>query len=195
MNISEQLDMILDTLQSKGFRPNLNPGLSEQELEELQQKFGFHFPPQLKSLYRWRNGCKDPYAEIEESFNFRDMPFLSADASYSELEGLRQFIAGFEMFGSKFSDFELDKVVPIAAFDGAWYVVPVSSHKFADVAEHPVVSVGEETAVHFLSIETMLLTTLEWVRDPEYTVDEPEPADEIVAWEKHNPGVLDNAEY
>ena len=169
MNISEQLDLILETLQSKGFSPDLNPGLSEQQLEELQGNFGFPFPSQLKSLYRWRNGCKDPYADIEESFNFRDMPFLSADASHSELKGLREFVASFETFGSKFSDFEIDKIVPIAAFDGAWYVIPVSNHKYADVSEHPVVSVGEETAVHFLSLERMLLTTLEWVRDPEYS--------------------------
>ena len=38
---------------------SLQPGLSDEEIAELERKGGFKLPEDMKALYRWHNGCRD----------------------------------------------------------------------------------------------------------------------------------------
>lgn len=191
-SIAGKLDTLLSALQEKGIDPaqNLNPGLSEQEIEDGERELGFPFPAELKQLYAWRNGNADSGAEVEEMLCFRDMPFLSIEDALDCREELKEFAAAYESSGLSLP-FDPRKAFPFAALEGQYYVVACGDHEFADAGERPVIAAGEDLAPYFCSVQTMLDTCIAWVKDPEYTAETLEPEDEMQAWTRFNPGLMD----
>lgn len=194
-NLSTKLDTLLANFQAKGFDPasNLNPGLSAAELDHYESKFGFQFPLEVRELYAWRNGSCNLDAEPEHLLMFRDMAFLSLDHALDARAIIEQFCSAFAQFGNP-TPFAANSVLPIAGLEGQYYVVPCRDHTCRSKGPHPVVAIGEDLGVYFYSIESMLDTCNAWVSDSQYTLETLEPEDEIKAWERFNPGFMDEAE-
>jgi cell wall assembly regulator SMI1 len=63
--VAGSVNQILDELeqQMKDKAPlmfeSLQPGLTEQDITELEEKGGFKLPEEIKAIYRWHNGCRD----------------------------------------------------------------------------------------------------------------------------------------
>ncbi len=191
--IASKAEALLSSLQSKGIdpSPNLKRGASDSAIRSYAKRLGCTLPPAVQDLYRWRNGNADPDAESERLLTFRDMAFLSLEDGLREKEQIDVFLA--TISGGRASPLGEDGYVPIGGFEGQYYAVPCGDHAFRSLSEHPVVSVGEGLAVHFLSIEAMLDTCNAWVADASYTLDTLEPENELSAWNRFNPGVHDES--
>ena len=108
---------------------------------------------------------------------------------YDEIiERCKYFVSGYEDEGGEFP-FPIKKSIPIAEFEGNVYLVPTTPI-IANFSS-PVVVVGEDLAVHFLSISSMLDTSIAWADDPSFTPENPVPINENEAWEMFNPGVFE----
>ena len=64
----------------------LQPGLSDAQIDALEAKHGFKLTPDLRALYRWRNG-EPPNAPTEIFPNHR---FVPLDEAVASRDGLRQ---------------------------------------------------------------------------------------------------------
>jgi cell wall assembly regulator SMI1 len=65
---------------------SLQPGLSDAEIDALEAKHQFKLPPDLRALYRWRNGARAQNAQQV----FADHWFVPLDESLAERDQLRQ---------------------------------------------------------------------------------------------------------
>lgn len=189
--VAEKLDALLAAFQNKGIDPtnNLRPGLSDDELEEFSSQFGCDFPEDVRALFRWRNGSIDVSADPDQLFVFRDQPFLSLSDAKQARDSIRMFLDAFTSAGLS-APFEAETLIPIAEFEGQYFAVATSPDNITAAHPNPVVSLGEDMCIYFYSVSSMLDTCLEWVRDPAYSVESPVPEDEMIAWEKYNPGVF-----
>jgi hypothetical protein len=182
-----KLDALLEEYRSKGLEPDLRPGLSQRELVEWQSSTGLKLPEDLRQLFSWRNGCANTNGEPETLLLFRDNVFIGLDDYKSAIEGLEPFVSSYEEYDT--FPFKIDRSIPIAEFEGNYYVVPldmvIPNHP------HPVICVGEDLAVHFYSLASMLDTCVEWARDTKFVDGDPNQDQEIIAWQRYNPGVFE----
>lgn len=184
-SIAQLCDGLVTAYEAKGqaVSQNLKPGISESE---YARAIGFdqqEIPPSVIELYQWRNGCADEDAEA--LFLFRDNCFISGDRGKEELNHIRQF------YGADSEDrFDLNRVIPIAAFEGSVFAVVTSQHKLGAEFEHPVVSIFEGIDLFFSSIESMLQTCIAWVAHPDWDPYDALPRDtELEIWQRLNPGL------
>jgi hypothetical protein len=187
--ITEKLDILLETYEKKGFSlsDNLRPGLSDSELDQWSKERAISLPPDLRQLFGWRNGCINRYAGTANCLVFRDNIFVGLSDYEEILAGCEPFVSAYELYEP--FPFPIAKSIPIAEFEGNTYVVPTT--QVLSGISNPVVVVGEDLSVHFLSISSMLDTALAWVNEPDYTLEEPWTDNEEVSWEQFNPGVFD----
>lgn len=190
--IADRLDTLLGSFRSKGIDPgqNLKPGLSEAELDGHAARLKLVLPPAVRDLYAWRNGLADPYAENDRQFVFRDQSFLSLDDAEEAIAHIRGFLSAYASAGLDLP-VDPDALLPIAALEGQFYAVPTGEGLAGLPGPHPVILLGEEMAVHFFSIESMIETCIDWVNDPSFDAEDFEVEDDETAWERHNPGALD----
>lgn len=190
-SIGRKLDQLLRSLQAKGLDPanNLRPGASDLILNAHAKCSAMPLPRGLEELYKWRNGSVDPNADVEELLMFRDMAFLSLEDGLEARRQVNSFLQAFSTNGA--GPIAKDEFFPIAAMEGQYYVLALGNHEYRNLAEHPVVYIGEGIEPHFLSIETMIETCIAWVMDPSYTAETLQPDDELDAWQRLNPGVLE----
>lgn len=66
-HIINRLDQWIRENRAEYYR-DLNPGLSDSEIKDWEDKFGFEFPEDFKTLYQWRNGQRDQRGENREYF-------------------------------------------------------------------------------------------------------------------------------
>ncbi|MEW6304044.1 MAG: SMI1/KNR4 family protein [Verrucomicrobiota bacterium] len=65
--VAESTERLLEQLQSvlekraPAVLQSLQPGLSDKQIDELQAKGGFSLSPDLRAMYRWRNGSKSDF--------------------------------------------------------------------------------------------------------------------------------------
>lgn len=64
----------------------LQPGLSDEEIDAIEAQHGVTLPPDLRALYRWRNGT----AAGSNLNAFPDHRFVPLDAALAERDALRQ---------------------------------------------------------------------------------------------------------
>lgn len=189
-DIGEKLDHLLAKLEERGFHlsDNLRPGLSDEELDEWSESRAIKLPAELRALFHWRNGSIDRTLDIENCLLFRDNVFVGLEDYDEIIEGCKHFVSGFESDGGVFP-FPITKSVPIAELEGNVYLVPTIP--FIEELASPVIVVGEDLAVHFLSISSMLDTSIAWAGDPGFTPDNRVPRHEEDAWRIFNPGVFE----
>jgi len=193
-NLAARLDVLLDAYRAAGLDPsrNLKPGLSEAEIGAVAAQLGVVFPQAVRELYRWRNGVADLYAEFDKQFVFRDQPFLSLDNAQDAIADVRAILKEAQAFsGAKDALLDPANLIPIAAFEGFYYVVPGGDGLSGLPVTHPVISIGEGEDVYFLTVESMIETCIEWISDPSLDKETLSAENEEDAWERHNPGVFE----
>ena len=187
-NLHRLLDNLLNAYESKGMHvsDSLLPPLSKSELIKRCSWFPGELPPEIISLYSWRAGQEKDAWEAEFPFWFRDNSFCSVERAEHEYESMM------ESYGIYPEDHELLKYsFPFAAFDGSWYVFPTKGQPFSSSLKAPIINVLEGIEVYYFSIETMVLTCLDWVGHEKYDADGSLPENvEREIWQKHNPGVF-----
>ncbi len=190
--LAERLDALLNAYRSAGVDPssNLQPGLPDSEIDAIVSEEGLALPEPVRELYRWRNGNADPYAESSELFWFRDQPFLSLEDAMAARTDVQGFMSAYAAAGVE-APVDAANLIPIAAFEGQFYVVPGGNGLGELPTSHPVITVGESLEVHFLSIASMIETCIDWASDPTLDAEDMTVEDEDAAWDRHNPGVFD----
>lgn len=184
-SIAELCDDLVTAYEAKGqvVSQNLKPGIPESEYARI---IGFdpqEIPPSVLKLYQWRNGCVDE--EVEALFLFRDNCFISADRGKEELNLIRNFYSADDE-----DRFDLNRVIPIAAFEGSVFAVVTGKHNFGSGFEYPVVSIFEGIDLFFSSIEAMLQTCIAWVTHPDWDRYNSLPYNvELEIWKRLNPAV------
>lgn len=68
----------------------MQPGLSDGQIEALESQYGLKLPPDLRALYRWRNGTA-PNSTLNVFPNHR---FVPLDRACADRETLRQQVRG-----------------------------------------------------------------------------------------------------
>jgi len=188
-DIHTLLDTLLDAYQAKGF--NVKTGSSSPYSKEQLQRQIDWFPgeivPPLQALYTWHGGHLENSIENNSEFWFRDNAFLNLETAEREYKILREnFVGGF------FGDPWLKYAFPFAAFEGSWYVLPTREHPYSSELNYPVICVFEGIDVFFYSLQSMLLTCIDWVTHPEFRKDTTLPRDiELSIWRKYNPGIFE----
>ena len=189
-NLHKLLDKLLAAYESKGMSvsDSLLPPIPELELVKKCNWFPGKLPPQIISLYSWRGGQEKDAWESEFPFWFRDNSFCSIERAEDEYKSMM------ESYGSYPQDHELLKYsFPFAAFNGGWYVFPTKGQPFSSSLKAPIISVLEGIDIFFFSIESMVLTCLDWVSHEKYDADYTLPEDiEMKIWRKHNPGIFEH---
>ncbi|MCJ7622219.1 MAG: SMI1/KNR4 family protein [Anaerolineaceae bacterium] len=193
-----QIPKLLDTLRtvfiSRGcdVDRHLQPGLSREEIATKTSQLAFNLPEELIDLYTWRNGQRSDAEYEAEALRFRDNSFISLERGLAEYDEVRQYY-GSPDFGKAFG-FDLERSIPFASFEGAWYVLICGSHKLKSPHPHPVVSVFEGIDLSFHSFRSMLNTCIAWVGDPRWTKDSGlglDPEIEHKIWKDYNPGIFE----
>ena len=74
--IADKLDRPVAAFQSHGMYPDLRPGATDTELDQLEEALELPLPDDLRALWAWRNGhipnANPPYDELL----FRDKAFI-----------------------------------------------------------------------------------------------------------------------
>lgn len=161
----------------------LLPPVSEKLLRELCPWFPAPLTEEIVALYGWRAGQRENTWDLDFPFWFRDCGFASL------IESKRAYEQIMTHYGSYEPDRELlTNAFPIAEFNGGWLVVALNGH---EGFERPVISVHEDVAVWFHSVNTMVDTCLEWVSHPSWKSGGTLPDSvEMEVWRKHNPGIF-----
>lgn len=163
---------------------SLLPGIPEADLASACAWFPVKLPPELVALYFWHGGQANGTWNEEFPFWFRDCGFSAprvAAESYTSMMGT---------YGTISENHDLlERSFPFAEFNGGWLVMPVLERGFGGF-HRPIVSVHEDIAVWFHSINSMAKTCAEWVSQPEWGQDGLPEALEMRIWRKHNPGIF-----
>ncbi|EPW6854147.1 hypothetical protein HJ040_22080 [Vibrio parahaemolyticus] len=165
--------------------------LTEKELEaKCSNWFPAEIPTSIKDLYTWKGGQEHDAWEEEFPFWFRDMSFISLEQAETEYRSMNQF------YGVD-NTLEDDGVLlkdcfPFAAFNGGWFVIPASNHKWSNSFNEPVICVFQGIELYYHSIDKMVKTAIECVQYPTWTTEDPDtPEDvEMKIWKKYNPGIF-----
>lgn len=169
---------------------SLLPPVSESELQARCDWFEGKFPPELVALYSWRGGQHSgPWdlADDDYPFWFRDCAFSSIDTAKIEYRRIM------DSYGIDPESYDLLKhCFPFAEFNGGWMVMPTEPQRLDVRFPRPVISVMEGIDVFFYSVESMVETCIDWVREPSYDrnsglTDEVE----LEIWRRHNPGIFE----
>ena len=186
--LEDKLERLADAFEGHGIavRANLAPGASDEELDHLAESRGVELPEDYRTLYRWHNGNIDHWSA--DLFVFRDNPFIRID----EFPRAQMYIDGYRALESDPSlpklDVDLSGCVPFAEFDGSVYVIPCKGQTMTTLSAQPVICLFEDVSVHFLSIESMIDTCIEWVEQPGYTRYGTAPNEREI-WSRNNPGL------
>lgn len=172
--------------------PSLLDPLSSEQLNNQCAWFPATIPDSISAMYAWRAGqAKDAWTE-EYPFWFRDMSFISPKQAEYEYKSM---IESYGIDNTIEEDgIELRTSFPFAAFNGGWFVVPSSSHKWSSRHPSPVICVFQGIDMYFHSVESMLRTCSEWVAHPNWSSEESDLEEdiEIAIWKKYNPGIFDD---
>ena len=182
------LERLRQAFESRGLRVSgsLLPPLDEASLRERCAWFPGDLTPELVALYGWRGGqARDPWNE-EFPFWFRDCSFAALDRARADYRSLMA------TYGASPAHRDLlPHCFPFASFNGGWLVLPTGRHPFEGELARPVVSVLEGLDVHYVSLQAMVDTCVDWVSHPSYgPVGGLPPEPEMAIWRKHNPGLF-----
>lgn len=163
----------------------LQPGLSVSRVRERTPWFPRPLPPEVISLYQWRNGFAAPKDSAAIPFMFRDCVFLPLEQIQREYESM------VSTYGRNPQDAELiASSFPFAALDGGWLVVSASKQTLMPALERPVISVFQGVSVFFYSMEKMAETCVQWLSHPKHNGYSIPPKVEMEVWRTVNPGIF-----
>lgn len=169
----------------EGYQHTFNPALSRDEITHVAEALSWPLPEEIYQLYTWNNGVV-PNTDL---FLFSDHLFLPLDQAIEEARTIETY-------------YDLTLVIPFAAFEGSWLVLPVDP--YPDLSslwppapahvklERPVIRIFEGVEVFAYSFAIMLDMMAEWLEQHVAVATTPYELDlRARIWEKHNPGLLD----
>jgi hypothetical protein len=187
VSLHAQLDKLLAAYAAKSPKTQqyLQPGLTDAQIREQTAWFPKALPPEITSLYQWRNGFSAPKDADVVPFQFRDCTFLplkDVEKEYRSMNGT---------YGRNPSDAGLlASAFPFAALGGGWLVVAATRQSLAPSLERPVISVFQGVSVFFYSMEKMAETCTAWLSHPAHNGFSIPPKLELEIWRQVNPGIF-----
>lgn len=168
---------------------HLRPGADADAIRQRCAWFPAPLPDELVALYGWHDGQEPEAERTDDAFVFRDCAFLSTARARQEHAAMVPAYAQ----AASLLGVDLTQCFPIAAFEGAWLVVPCGPPPAGPAQLRPVVSVFEGIEVHYYSVERMVATCLAWRRHPDFGPrGVPRPV-ELDIWRQHNPRIFPGA--
>lgn len=188
--LGDKLERFVDALEGHGIalRSNLAPGATDAELDALAERYNVELPADFRSLYQWQNGHRDQSAL--EVLRFGGGAFIGL----GEFEGnvritIDIYREEMQAEGPSGDPVDLATVLPIADSGDGALVVPGVGLSLTPLSPCPVVRVMQGIDVHFLSIETMIDTCIDWVEQADWNPFANTP-NELEIWRRHNPGLF-----
>lgn len=164
----------------------LNAGMSSDEI--ISSYPGVDLCDEVVQMYMWHNGSAGGY-DLDGIY-FRDHGFISVEKAQTVKDSLVPHYVYFD--GSLLETRKnYKKWVPFAGFNGNILLVVCGDHIYGEDLENPVISVGiGELNIQFDSISSMLKTSIEWVKHPDWRHYSGLPDEvEHEIWSAHNPGL------
>lgn len=186
----EKLERLVDAFEAHGVavRANLAPGATPGELDALAEQCGFDLPDDFRALYQWHNGHLEH--ESVDVLKFRDNTFCEiGNPSAQQTLDIYSEVSEENRVNTDDDPIDLKACLPVAEFNGSVLAVPGKGLGRLPLSANPVVSVFEGINVHYLNIESMVDTCIEWVEQPDWDRFSTAPNEKAI-WLAHNPGVL-----
>ncbi|UUZ60699.1 SMI1/KNR4 family protein [Nocardioides sp. B-3] len=114
MRLAERLDALADAYAAHGLdpRPNLLPGASATEIDDVESAPGVRLPAAYRELYGWSAGTADELG-AGPWLRFRDMHLLPLTRVVEERDALIEVYGWFE-------DVDFTTVAPLATLMPGW---------------------------------------------------------------------------
>ena len=186
-NLHKNLDRLLKAFEARGMLmdDSLLPAMTESEIKAKCSWFPGVLTEEIIALYQWRGGQKEDVWNSEISFLFRDNSFCSIERAEIEYKNMMNYGIDPEIHEM------LKYSFPIAAFDGALYVIPTTNHIFNSALNRPIISVFEGIDIYYYSIEKMVETCVDWEKQKNNSNEKFDNDEtEFDIWNKHNPGIF-----
>jgi hypothetical protein len=167
MPLTQQLDMLVTTLHSKGrnMNPHLRTGLTANQFQNSLFPIGIEPTIDLYELYTWHDGVDD---EDAPELLFGEHQFLPINGA------VREYQAFLQEYPQTSSSINLVRCFPFASFQGSILAEYCGTDKI-DGLQNPVIEIYQGISIAFESIERMAQTINEWFLAGVY---DSQPADE-----------------
>ena len=181
-SLAERLEVLADAYALRGYdvRPNLLPGATAGELDEVEAALGVVLPASYRELYLWSAGVVDELGTAP-CLRFRDESLLPLPRVVQERDRLLEVYDWFEPVDGRV-------VAPFASFQGSVLVVACGSQRLTSVVPHPVISYFQGIDVHYDSIEATVETCIAWVAQEGWGPYDAAP-NEMEIWRRFNAAV------
>lgn len=183
----EKLDRLLAAYHGRGWYPELRPGATKLELDDLEEALALPLPVELRSLWSWRNGHVTPRPQQPHSLLLRENSFIGTPEVLEERTEVMRYQTEGEEWHRK--TFDMNKCIPFAA-DGA-RLTTVSCGPQGDAPHIPnsVVVLYGEIFTAYESIEKMIDTHIQVMETWDGTHSAAMQAQERQITQKHNPSI------
>lgn len=177
--LAARLDVLADAYAAHGYdvRPNLLPGATSAELDEVESALGVVLPASYRELYGWSAGTIDD-SGTTPCLRFRDEALLPLTRVIEERARLLQTYGWFE-------DVDGRTVAPFGFFQGSVLVVACGPQRLTSAVPHPVIAYFQGIDVYYDSIEAMVETCIAWVSQVRWAPYDAAP-NEMEIWRRGN---------
>jgi hypothetical protein len=185
--LHSKLELLRLAYEAKGLKvtADLLLPLPADEVRALCQWFPAKLPDELLGLYSWHNGQRRNDSPGHAPFDFRDCAFVSVQDAEREYETMMRTY-GANPPGATL----LRNAFPFAAFENGWMVMPCQQQSLDPRFERPIISVFQGIEIFFYSVESMVDTCIDWVRDRKYDKGHLPQEEEMRIWRRNNPGIF-----
>ena len=183
--LADKLDRLLAAFKARGRHPDLRPGATEVELDQIEEALELPLPDELRALWAWRNGHTQQIPQsYDTGFVFRDKFFTGTP----EVPKIRKMVLLEASEPEEWRKRTFDPVICIPfAIGGGFTVVSCGPQGDAPHLPNSVLELQGEIVTAYESIEKMIDTNIE-IREVVGRIGS--KADREKAWEirrKHNP--------
>ena len=114
--LADKLARLLAAFRSHGIQPDLRPGATDAELDQIEEALGLPLPADLRSLWAWRNGHAHLPPGFRKAFVFRDTAFIGIPEVLEAREAVLRYATEPEEW--RRNTIDPVKCIPFAARDG-----------------------------------------------------------------------------
>lgn len=181
-SLAARLEVLADAYALRGYdvRPNLLPGATSGELDEVEAALGVVLPASYRELYGWSAGVIDEFGTAPR-MRFRDESLLPLARVVEERDRLLEVYDWCESVDGRV-------VAPFASFEGSVLVVACGPQRLTSAVPHPVISYFQGIDVYYDSIEAMVETCIAWASQEGWGPYEAAP-NEMEVWRRFNGSV------
>ena len=159
MNIADKLDRLLAAFQAQGLDPQLRPGATETELDQLEEALQLTLPEDLRALWAWRNGHSSHPPPFPHVFAFHRKAFIGTPEVLHVRNDVLAYLTEDEEWHQ--NTFDTAKCIPFANLNAGTVTVSCGPQGDAPHLQHSIVDLHGEMNTSFESIEKMIDTSIE----------------------------------